>query len=156
VEVSEVDINSIKVGQPVLLDFDAILDKTYTGEVMETSPTGTPVQGIVNFNVTVELLDADDAVKPGMTAAVSVIVNRIDDVKLVPNRAIRILDGDRVVYILVDGAPQPVSVVLGASSDLYSEVVEGDVEIGDVIVLNPPEDFFAFGGGPPHDMQGGG
>ena len=156
VEVSEVDINSIAVGQPVLLDFDAILDKTYTGEITETSPIGTSVQGVVNFNVTVELLDADEAVKPGMTAAVNVIVNRIDDVKLVPNRAIRILDGDRVVYILVDGAPRPVPVVLGASSDLYSEVVEGDVEIGDVIVLNPPEDFFAFGGGPPQGMRGGG
>ena len=155
VEVSEVDINSIAVGQPVLLDFDAILDKTYTGEVTETSPIGTSVQGVVNFNVVVELLDPDEAVKPGMTAAVSVIVNRIDDVKLVPNRAIRILDGDRVIYILVDGVPQPVPVVLGASSDLYSEVLEGDVEIGDVIVLNPPEDFFDFGSGPPQGMGGG-
>jgi HlyD family secretion protein len=155
VEISEVDINSIAVGQPVLLDFDAILDKTYTGEVTETSPIGTPVQGVVNFKVTVELLDVDEAVKPGMTAAVNVIVNRIDDVKLVPNRAIRILDGNRVVYILVDGAPQPIPVVLGASSDLYSEIVEGDVEIGDVIVLNPPEDFFNFGSGPPQGMGGG-
>ncbi len=156
VEISEVDINSMEVGQPVLLDFDAILDKTYTGEVIETSPTGSSLQGVVNFNVTVELLDSDEAVKPGMTAAVTVIVNRIEDVKLVPNRAIRILDGDRVVYILLDGAPQPVSVVLGASSDLYSEVLEGDVEIGDVIVLNPPEDFFTFGSGPPQGMRGGG
>ena len=155
VEVSEVDINSVEVGQSVQLDFDAILNNTYAGEVVEVSPTGTTVQGVVNFIVTVELQDADEAVKPGMTAAVNIIVSSIDDVLVVPNRAIRVVDGERVIYILEDGAPQPIPIRLGASSDLYSEVLDGDMAPGDVVILNPPDNVFEFGGGPPEGVRRG-
>jgi HlyD family secretion protein len=155
VEVSEVDINRIETGQPVVLNFDAILDRAYSGEVVEIDPTGNSVQGVVNFIVTVELLEHDDAVKPGMTAAVTIIVSKIGDVVLVPNRAVRLKDGQRVVYILKDGVPQSVPVQLGASSDLYSEVLNGSLQPGDVVVLNPPAEF-EFGGGPPRGFGGRG
>ena len=68
VEVSEVDINQVEVGQPASLTFDAILAKEYNGEVVEVSPVGTEIAGVVNFKVTVELTDADEDVRPGMTA----------------------------------------------------------------------------------------
>ena len=103
VEVSEVDINNVSAGQPVTLSFDAILGKDYHGQVVEVAQTGTSVQGVVNFKVTVELTDADTDVKPGMTAAVNIVVNEMQDVVLVPNRAVRLVDGQRVVYLLVDG-----------------------------------------------------
>ncbi|HJQ13111.1 MAG TPA: efflux RND transporter periplasmic adaptor subunit, partial [Anaerolineales bacterium] len=64
VMISEVDINSVSIGQPVTLTFDAILGKEYHGKVIEVSQAGTVDQGVVNFTVTVELTDADDAVKP--------------------------------------------------------------------------------------------
>ncbi len=82
-----------------------------------------------------------ESVKPGMTAAVNIIAERLEDVLLVPNRAVRVEDGQRVVYILVDGIPQPVIITLGASSETDSEVLDGKVEAGDKIVLNPPLQF---------------
>jgi HlyD family secretion protein len=103
---------------------------------------------VVNFQVTVELLDADEAVKPGMTAAITIVVNRIEDVLLVPNRAVRVEDGQRVVYIMRDGLPEMVSVQLGASSEMYSELVEGDLQEGDLIVLSVMDSLLDFG--PPH------
>jgi len=154
VAISEIDINRIQADQDVILAFDAIPSLTYQGRVTSVGLVGTAIQGVVNFQVTLELLDADQAVKPGMTAAVSIVVRQIDDALLVPNRAVRVVDGQRVVYIMKDGSPELVIVELGASSDIYSEVIGGGLQEGDVIILrgvdeaelNPGRGGFMFGG----------
>lgn len=144
VQVSEVDINTVAVGQKATLAFDAVLNQEYHGQVVSVGQAGDTIGGVVSFTVTVQLTDADEQVKPGMTAAVSVIVEEVKDTLLVPNRAVRLVDGDRVIYILKDGQPQPVKITLGASSDTMSVLVSGDLKEGDLIVLNPP----SFNGGP--------
>jgi len=147
VQVSEVDINSVALDQPVTLTFDAVLEKKYHGKVVEVGQAGDTVQGVVNFTVTVELTDADELVKPGMTAAVTVTINEVRDALLVPNRAVRLLNGDRYVYLLKDNQPVKVKVVLGLSSDTKSVVLEGDLKEGDLIILNPPSEMGGpFGG----------
>jgi HlyD family secretion protein len=148
VEVSEVDINNVSVGQPVELTFDAILGTNYRGEVVEVAQTGTSVQGVVSFKVTVELLDADASVKPGMTAAVNITVEELNDVVLIPNRSVRLSDGNRVVYLLVNGEAVKTNIRLGSSSESMSVVVGGDVNEDDVVILNPPAEFGGPGGGP--------
>jgi HlyD family secretion protein len=141
-KVSEVDINSISVGQEVTVNFDAVQGKDYRGEVVVVAGAGTSTSGSVDFKVTVELTDADELVKPGMTAAVLIQVRNVEDALLVPNRAVRVVDSQRVVYVLdEDGTLNPVEVRLGATSDTYSEVVGGDLQEGDQIVLNPPATF---------------
>ena len=150
VKVSEVDINSVSVDQPVALTFDAILGKEYHGEVIDVTQAGTADQGVVNFTVTVELTNADAFVKPGMTAAVNIVVEEIDDVLLIQNRAVRLVDGKRVVYVLENEQPVQKDITLGSSSDTVSVIAGGDVKEGDVIVLNPPADF-----GPGNGPRGG-
>jgi HlyD family secretion protein len=145
VEISEVDINAVKIGQPADLTFDAILDKTYHGLVDEVSRVGTASSGVVNFTVKIKLTDADEDVKPGMTAGVTITTQQVEDVLLIPNRAVRLVDNKRVVYILQDGKLIAVNIVLGATSDLNSEVIGGDLKVGDVIVLNPPAVFSSGG-----------
>ena len=148
VRISEVDVNRIRVGQDASLVFDAILNKTYQGKVKEVSPVGTITQGVVDFIVTIELTDADQDVKPGMTAAVNIVVNMLSDVLLVPNRAVRLSGGKRIVYVLRDGQNVTVPVTLGASSETYSEVIEGELKVGDEVILNPPT-VFEQNGPPP-------
>ena len=158
VEVSEVDINSVNVGQPVTLSFDAILDRDtpYNGKVVEVAQAGTSVQGVVSFKVTVELTDADEFVKPGMTAAVNIVVKEIKDELLVPNRAVRLSESKRVVYLLVNGLPVKTEIRLGSSSDSMSVIAGGDIKEGDTVILNPPTDVFGPGGGGPGGGFGGG
>ncbi|MGH2582293.1 MAG: efflux RND transporter periplasmic adaptor subunit [Anaerolineales bacterium] len=151
VEVSEIDINHVAVGQQALITFDSVPDKEYSGEVMAVALAGTVTEGAVNFRVTVELLDADELVRPGMTAAVNIIVTELEDVLLVPNRAVRILDGQRVVYAMRNGGVEPVSVTLGASSETHSELLGDAIQAGDVIVINPPTTVFD-----PSNPPGGG
>ncbi len=138
VQVSEVDINTLSIGQAATLTFDAILGKEYKGEIVEVGQAGDNVQGVVNFTVTIELTDADELVKPGMTAAVNIVVQEVKDVILVPNRSVRLVDAERVVFVLVNGVPTQVKVQLGASSDTMSVLVGGDLNEGDEIILNPP------------------
>jgi HlyD family secretion protein len=180
IDISEVDINRITSGQEVLLTFDAIVEKEFHGEVVEVSLVGTTSQGVVNFKVTVELIDPDEAVKPGMTAAVNIIVSHQENVLLVPNRAVRIVDGQRVVYILQEGGStspenqrpengmgfmmpggnfglnnmQLIEITLGATDGIYSEVLNGDLNIGDLIILNPPSTLFEEQRGPFGGMGG--
>jgi HlyD family secretion protein len=97
----------------------------------------------------VELTNPDEFVRPGMTAAVNILVREVKDVLLVPNRAVRVVDGQRVVYVLKNGLPEMVKIRLGATSDTFSEVINGDLKVGDLIVLNPPTTFSRPMGGPP-------
>ncbi len=148
VSVSEVDINRIQPGQSVTMTFDAINNVSYNGKVTEVSEVGAPVQGVVSFSVTVELTNPDKQVKPGMTAAVNIVVDQLNDVLMVPNRAVRLQDSQRIVYVLRDGNSTPVKVELGVSSDTMSEVTGGDLRVGDLVVLNPPVTFQTSGGSP--------
>ncbi len=149
VEVSEVDINNVKVGQPVQLTFDAIQGEQFNGKVVQVAHIGASQQGIVNFLVTVELQNSNGEVRPGMTAGVNIVVKQLDNTLLVPNRAVRLVGNQRVVYILQNGAPKQVDITLGASSETNSELVSGDLKEGDQIVLNPPVDFSARSAGGP-------
>jgi len=180
-EVSEVDITQIEIGQPVEMTFDAIRGREYHGEVVEVAMVGDNEGGVVIFDVVVELTDPDKDVRPGMTSAVSIVVQQLTEALLVPNQALRVVDGDRVVYILSDvefleadaessnafqnfmrglrSGDQPmiattmIEVTVGATSDSYSQILDGDLQIGDQVVLNPPTDMqtsvqMGSGGGP--------
>ncbi len=138
VEVTEVDINRVKVGQDATIFFDAIQNTEYHGKVIKVARVGDVAQGVVNFTVTVELTDADAQVLPGMTAAVNIIVEEKKNVLLVPNRAIKVQDGNMIVYVLKNNQLVTVQVSLGASSDTDSEILTGNLKEGDVLVLNPP------------------
>jgi HlyD family secretion protein len=140
VQVSEVDITHIWQDQPVMFAFDSILSKEYHGVVLEAPPVGDVQDGVTVFAVRVEISDADEQIKPGMTSAVTFVVDEIQDVLLVPNRAIRINEGQRVVYIMQDGQFTPVEITLGSSSDTESQVLESDLQPEDEIVLNPPNE----------------
>jgi len=152
--VSEIDINLVQLDQEVVVTFDAILAKEYHGRVVDVAPIGNTDTGIPSFTVTVELSDADEEIRPGMTSEVSIITSKVENALLIPNRAIRLLNGDRVVYVLRDekisdgqqsplNSIVPISVTLGATSGLYSEVLKGDLTIGDKVILNPPSDGIA-------------
>ena len=151
VQISEIDIPQVRVGQPAQLVFDAYFEHTFNGEVTEISPVGTTVQGVVEYTVSVQILDADVRIRPGMTAAVTILIEEIDDVFVIPNDAIVSTNGHDRVYVQRGGEYVAVPVTLGFYSDFYSEVIEADIREGELIVLNPPAEItgvMPFGGSP--------
>ena len=153
VEIPEVDVNRVNVGQRVELTFDAILGSKYTGTVTEVEPVGTDNQGVVNFTVTIELKDGDGEVRPGMTAAVNIVVSEIKDVLIVPNRAVSKKSGNYVVFILKNNQVTEIPIEIGASSDVETEITKGGLKVGDLVIVNPPTQLFTAGNS---SMAGGG
>lgn len=151
VQISEIDIPLVKMGQPVELTFDAFFDSTFNGEVTEIAMVGSTTQGVVEYTVTVKMKDADAHIRPGMTATVTILVEEIKDVFVVPNDAIVSINGQDHVYVYRAGVYTPVMLKLGSYSDYYSEVIEADIKEGELIVLNPPSEItgaMPFGGHP--------
>jgi HlyD family secretion protein len=149
VEISEVDINRVQIGQQAELTFDAISGKAYTGVITEVATVGQDSGSGVDFTVTLKISDPDQQVRPGMTAAVNIIVSEKNDILTLPSRAVRLIDGQRVIYTLRNGTIQKVPIETGSTSDTSIEVISGDIKEGDLIVLNPPVDLTSMNGGQP-------
>jgi HlyD family secretion protein len=136
VSVSEVDIAGVEVGQPAVITFDAISDKTYTGIVDSVASTGNSSSGSVNYTVTVSIDNPDSRIKSGMSASVDIAVKQLTNILLVPISAVRTLNNARVVYVLRNNIATPVEVTLGETSDTEVQIASGDVKEGDLIILN--------------------
>ena len=172
VDVSEIDINQVAVGQDAVIAFDAITDKEYHGKVVKVSMTGVESSSVVNYTVTVQVTDPDKAVLSGMTAQVDITVAQKEAVLLVPNQAVQVVDNQTVVYVMNAGQPRtPVTVSLGAANESYTEVLDSELQEGDLVVLNASESssgtdmlgggMFGMGlgggpSGPPPDANNGG
>jgi HlyD family secretion protein len=135
-EISEVDLASLKVGQQALVEFDAVADKQYTGEVTEIGMVGSVSQGVVNYPVTVKVTNADENIRPGMTASVTITTDQVDNALLVPNKALRTVNGQRTVTVLFEGQQISVPVTIGLTGDSMSQVVSDQLREGDVVVVN--------------------
>ena len=147
--IDETDIPRIQIGQPVILDLDAFPDAQVNGVVREIAPAATTMQGVVNYQVVIEVVPGNLAVKPGMTANANVQVARKENVLLVPTRAIRAQGSKRVVSVLENGEPKDVFVTLGLSNDQFTEILDGLAPGAQVLTTavstNAPR-FGGFGG----------
>ena len=145
VSVSEVDIDQVKLGMPVTMQFDAIPNKTYNGKIVKVNLAGDVASNAVTFTITAELTDANEQVKPGMSANVTIIVKQVQNALLVPNRAIVTANGVHTVQVFRNGQVSSVQVQVGATSDTVSEVLSGLSE-GDSIVFAGTSGTPAAGG----------
>jgi HlyD family secretion protein len=165
-QISEIDVDRIKLDQNATLVFDALPTKTYNGTVNRIDSVGTIASGAVNFTVTVKMTDADANVKPGMTASASIVLEQVDNVMLVPNRGIRTQNNLKYVMVLQNGVINSEPVRVGISNDTQTEVTSTILKAGDLIVTNPLSDLqkngqnlfnaLRLGGGAGGGIPGGG
>jgi HlyD family secretion protein len=88
-DVSESDIGMCKVGQPVRFNVDAYPDQTFRGKIAQIRLNATVNQNVVTYPVIIEVNNEDLALRPSMTANVSIDVATVKDVLRVPNAALR-------------------------------------------------------------------
>jgi len=86
---AEADVGSIRVGQPTTFRVDAFPDRSFNGEVRQVRLNPTTQQNVVTYDVVIAVDNSDQALMPGMTAYVSIIVAQRKEVLLVPNAALR-------------------------------------------------------------------
>jgi HlyD family secretion protein len=135
VTIAEVDMAKLSVGETAQMTLDALPGKTYAAKVIAISPIGTITQGVVNYPVIVAITDADGSIKPGMTANLQVVVDRRDNVLLLPTRAVRSQGTQRVVTVAYKGQNIQVPVETGLSNDTSIQVMSG-LQEGDQVLLN--------------------
>lgn len=134
VNIAEIDIAKIKVGQTAQVTLDALLGKTYNATIAAIGPVATITQGVVNYPVIAVVDNTDGAIKPGMTANLSIIVDRRDNVLLVPARAVRSQGNQRIVNVLYKGQTIATPVTIGLTNDQFAEVISGLLE-GDQVII---------------------
>ncbi len=138
VPVSEVDIPQIKVGQEAALVFDAFFDQTFNGTVVEVATIGVNTAGIVNYDVTIQLDSNHEGIRPGMTVGVNILIEEKPNTYTVPAESIVSRNGNYYVYVLRDEKPVEVEVKIGAYSSRKIEVLEADIQDGELILQSPP------------------
>jgi HlyD family secretion protein len=91
--VSESDIGGITEGKASSFVVDAYPNQPFAGKVVQVRNAPITVQNVVTYNVVIGVDNSDLRLKPGMTANVSIIVDRRDGVLKVPNAALRFKPG---------------------------------------------------------------
>ncbi|HEX9305312.1 MAG TPA: efflux RND transporter periplasmic adaptor subunit [Thermoanaerobaculia bacterium] len=88
-DVSESDIGTVKVGEPVRFTVDAYPERNFRGKVSQIRLNATVNQNVVTYPVIVAVDNPDLMLRPTMTANVSIEVARVNDVVRIPNAALR-------------------------------------------------------------------
>ena len=153
--VAEADIGNLNIGLPVRFSVDAFADRQFAGKVKQIRLNPTVQQNVVTYNVVVAVDNPDEALLPGMTAHVQIIVSRHENVLRVPNAALRFKPlkeeggetagrngnrkekarGGATVYRLDTGEPKPVKIKAGISDGVYTEVLGDDLKPGEPLVV---------------------
>ncbi|MCK5180924.1 MAG: efflux RND transporter periplasmic adaptor subunit, partial [Dehalococcoidia bacterium] len=100
--IDEIDIAMVQPGQEANILLDALPDEEVKGEVAFISPVGTIRAGVVSYGTTITLENPVAELRDGMSATAEVIIERRDDVLMIPNRAIRGTLENPKVLVLVD------------------------------------------------------
>ena len=146
INVDELQVSDVSVGQSVQVTADAVPDKTYTGTVTRVSMKGSSNGGTTTYPVTVRI-DETEGLRPGMNANAEIVIAEAGNALAVPNAAIV-----RGGYVLVTKdspsaanadpdmtAPEGyvyVPVKIGVSDNDYTQIISG-VTGNDTVAYDP-------------------
>ena len=134
VQVNEVDISNVQVGQKATLSFGAINGVSISGKVEKMDALGTITQSVVTYNVTIDFDIVDPRIKPEMSVSAAIISDVKQDILIVPSGAIKTQDGFDYVEILNNGQPpEQVPVKIGTANNTQTEILTG-IKEGDKVV----------------------
>lgn len=155
INVDELQIGALSVGQKVQITADAVADKTYVGTVTRVSMKGSSSGGTTTYPITIRI-DDTDGLRPGMNANAEIVVAEANNALVVPNAAVI-----RGGYVLVSkkspsaanavedmDAPEGyvyVKVETGVSDDSYTEIKSG-LQEDDTVAYDTssvPDDYYS-------------
>jgi len=102
VQIDELDIGKVKVGQSVEMTLDAVANQVVQGKVTSVSQEGTSQNGVANFDVSIAL-DKSEAIKVGMSLQADIIVEKKENALVVPIEAVHQFGGKSYVQIAPSG-----------------------------------------------------
>lgn len=131
-DISETDINKVMQNNQVAITLDSLdQSKQFSGMVYFIEPAATIIQGVTYYKVKVSFDPGTEAVKPGMTASAVITTAKLDNVLMMPSRAVVEKDGKKYVRILENGEVRESVITTGLNGDdglvqVLSGVNEGE------------------------------
>ncbi|WP_257388526.1 efflux RND transporter periplasmic adaptor subunit [Tahibacter caeni] len=155
VDVDEADVGGVREGMEATFAVDAYPARTYRAHVRRVDLGSQVKDGVVSYVTVLDVDNTDLSLRPGMTATAEIVTATVRGAVLVPSAALRFQPeeqsqaqgsgslverllprmprattaksprGAHQVWILRDGAPQAVDVVVGASDGQLTEIVSG-------------------------------
>jgi membrane fusion protein, macrolide-specific efflux system len=135
INLTEVDVAKVKVGQKATITFDSQTGKTFTGKVTSVDTVGSVSSGVTIYPASIILDSNVDGLFPNMAATAKVIVDFRDQVLVVPSSAIKTSNGTSTVQILKDNQPSTVTVETGLTDGTNTEITSGISE-NDVVITS--------------------
>jgi multidrug efflux pump subunit AcrA (membrane-fusion protein) len=135
VNLSEVDIVSVKANQKVSLTLDAFPDMSFTGKVLAVNTSGSVSSGVTSYPVTILLDPVTVDIYPNMSVNAEIITSIKNDVILIPSTAISTANGESTIQVKKDGKYTTVQVETGSANDSQTEIVSG-INEGDEVVTS--------------------
>lgn len=142
VNVSEADIGDVKEGQEVTYTLDGYPNSVFNGKVTQVRISPTTVSNVVTYSVIVTVDNKDLKLKPGMTANVSIITAKNEDVLSVPNIALKFTpqtDGKKYktqgLWVKDGMHIKRIDIQTGASDDSYTEVKGDNIYEGERVLV---------------------
>lgn len=159
VAVDEADVGRVRTGQKMRFSVDAFPGERFTGQVTQIRKAPQTSNNVVTYSVMATVGNPDLKLLPGMTASARILTEERKDVLKLPNEALRFrpvqADGTPIklevrakeegpgipgrVWVLKDGQPIPVNIRLGVSDGKATEMLKGELNAGQEVVLGVVE-----------------
>ena len=150
VELDEIDIPDVEMGQRAIIEVDALPDLSLEGEVASIRPVPILEGGVILYEVEIDfVVPQDSGLRVGMSAEADIIIAERSGVLLVPDRAIQQdRQGDSVVLVMTGEEFVERVVVTGISDGFYIEIISG-LEEGEMVLTERQERSNSTGSGLP-------
>lgn len=171
VDVDEADIGQVKEGQKATFTVDAYPERIFPARIIQVRYGAQEIDGVITYETVLRVDNSDLSLRPGMTATADVIVEKVENALLVPNRALRFTppvedepssssrgligylfprpsrspaksrseigrnQKQHRIWKLQEGRPVAVPITTGATDGAMTQVLEGDIEAGEVLVV---------------------
>jgi HlyD family secretion protein len=159
---SESDIGSINVGASADFTVEAFPDRIFHGSIVQVRQAPQVVQNVVTYDAVVGVDNPDFLLKPGMTATVGIVTAQRSNVLRIPDQALRFTPQGVIaaqpgalsqqgsgspaaaatapvqsarVWVLRQDRPAAVPVRVGLDDGKYTELVSGDLEPTDQVII---------------------
>lgn len=150
ISVAEADIGQIQTTQEITFNVDAFQEREFTASVKQIRLNPTIQENVVTYNVVAAVENRDGILLPGMTANVRFVINQKRDVLRISNAALRYKPSrdeaqtngvnqapqGTLLYRLKNQTQQPIPVTTGITDGHMTEIVSGDLNVGDEIIVS--------------------
>jgi HlyD family secretion protein len=153
--VAEGDVGKLHQGMEATFTVDAYPDRVFHGKVRQVRDDASTLQNVVTYDAVIDVDNGDLALRPTMTANASFVYADRPSVLRIPNAALRFKPDaatiasmaggaaapalpagadERVVWLLRRGTATAGVIRIGIGDGTLTEVAEGDVRLGDVVI----------------------